>query len=54
MTREMLVIAASALVFPASAGFHSSFRMLVLRDGAVTPVALDEWRIVSKTFQAHK
>ena len=25
------------------AGFHPSFRMLVLKDGAVTPVTLDEW-----------
>ena len=25
------------------AGFHPSFRMLTLRDGAVTPVTLDEW-----------
>src|SRR5688572_27839918 len=25
------------------AGFHPSFRMLVLKDGAVSPVTLDEW-----------
>jgi hypothetical protein len=25
------------------AGFHPSFRMLVLKDGVVTPVTLDEW-----------
>jgi putative lumazine-binding protein len=25
------------------AGFHPSFRMLVLKDGALTPVTLDEW-----------
>jgi len=25
------------------AGFHPSFRMLVLRDGALTPVTLHEW-----------
>ena len=25
------------------AGFHPSFRMLTLREGAVTPVTLDEW-----------
>ena len=25
------------------AGFHPSFRMLTLRDGALTPVTLDEW-----------
>lgn len=24
-------------------GFHPSFRMLTLRDGALTPVTLDEW-----------
>ena len=25
------------------AGFHPAFRMLTLRDGALTPVTLDEW-----------
>ena len=25
------------------AGFHPSFRMLVLKDGALSPVTLDEW-----------
>jgi hypothetical protein len=25
------------------AGFHPGFRMLVLKDGAMTPVTLDEW-----------
>jgi len=25
------------------AGFHPSFRMLVLKEGALTPVTLDEW-----------
>ena len=25
------------------AGFHPTFRMLTLRDGALTPVTLDEW-----------
>ena len=25
------------------AGFHPSFRMLVLKDGQLTPVTLDEW-----------
>ncbi len=25
------------------AGFHPGFRMLVLKDGALTPVTLDEW-----------
>jgi hypothetical protein len=25
------------------AGFHPSFRMLTLRDGALAPVTLDEW-----------
>ena len=37
------------------AGFHSSFRMLVLKDGAVTSLYRfpDGWKIVSKIFHVH-